>query len=163
SLLSGLTLDEVRDRVLREIGEGKNRYDREVAAALRLSHAALIDPDRVADVMVSGQSNLVDPSTAGDRERLDRMRGLLRALEDKHLLIRLLDRTRTGDGIQVFLGAETAHSALLDSSVVAMAYGPEDRPIGALAVIGPMRMNYGKVMSVVDFTADVVTQLLSEL
>ena len=162
SLLSGLTLDEVRDRVLSEIGEEKNSYDREVAAALRLGRVALLEPARPADVLVAGQSNLVDPSTAGDRDRLDRMRELLRALEDKRLLIRLLDRTRTADGIQVFLGAETAHTALSDSSVVAMAYGPEERPIGALAVIGPMRMNYGKIMSVVDFTADVVTQLLGE-
>ena len=48
-------------------------------------------------------------------------------------------------------------------SVIAVSYGPEDRPIGALAVIGPMRMNYGKVMSVVDVTADTVAQLLAEL
>jgi heat-inducible transcriptional repressor len=63
----------------------------------------------------------------------------------------------------VFLGAETAMQALSGSSVVAMPYGPDDTPIGALAVIGPMRMNYGKVMSVVDFTADTVSQLLAEL
>jgi heat-inducible transcriptional repressor len=44
-----------------------------------------------------------------------------------------------------------------------MPYGPEETPIGALAVIGPMRMNYGKVMSVVDFTADAVSQLLADL
>jgi heat-inducible transcriptional repressor len=163
SLLVGLSLDEVRERVLREMGEEKNRYDREVAAALRLSHAALIDTSRTADVMVSGQSNLVEPATGvDDRERWNRMRDLLRALEDKHLLMRLLDRTRTADGIQAFLGAETSHSALSDSSVVAVSYGPEERPIGALAVIGPMRMNYGKVMSVVDFTADLVTQLLTD-
>ena len=54
-------------------------------------------------------------------------------------------------------------SALASSSVVAVSYGPEDQPIGALAVIGPMRMNYGKVMSVVDVTADTVSQLLAEL
>ncbi len=161
-LLSGLTLDEIRDRVMRELGEDKNRYDREVAAALRLGQAAFAEPG-VADVVVSGQSNLFDPTATADRAHMDRVRDLLRALEDKQLLIRLLDRTKGADGIQVFLGAETAHVALSDSSVVAMAYGAEERPIGALAVIGPMRMNYGKVMSVVDFTADAVSQLLTEL
>jgi heat-inducible transcriptional repressor len=161
-LLSGLTLDEVRDKVVRELGEDKNRYDREVAAALRLGQAAFGEPSR-ADVVVAGQSNLLDPDAAADRARMDRMRDLLRALEDKQLLIRLLDRTKGAEGIQVFLGAETAHQALADSSVVAMAYGSEERPIGALAVIGPMRMNYGKVMSIVDFTADVVSELLTEL
>ena len=53
--------------------------------------------------------------------------------------------------------------ALAQSSVVGMSYGPEEQPIGALAVIGPMRMNYGKVISVVDVTADTVSQLLAEL
>ena len=77
--------------------------------------------------------------------------------------VRLLDRTRRAEGLQVFLGAETAMTALASSSVVAVSYGPEDQPIGALAVIGPMRMNYGKVMSVVDVTADTVSQLLAEL
>jgi heat-inducible transcriptional repressor len=162
-LLSGLTLDEVRDRVVRELSEDKNRYDLEVSAALRLGHAAFVDRSRATDVVVAGQSNLLDLDGTNDRARMDRMRDLLRALEDKQLLIQLLDRTKGAEGIQVFLGAETAHAALADSSVVAMAYGAEERPIGALAVIGPLRMNYGKVISVVDFTADLVSQLLTEL
>jgi heat-inducible transcriptional repressor len=160
-LLSGLTLDEVRDRVLRELGEDKNRYDGEVAQALQLGQAALL-VSRDVDVVVTGQANLVDPTDAGP-DRTARMRELLRALEDKETLIRLLDRTRDADGIRVFLGAETALDALSTSSVVAMPYGPGETPIGALAVIGPMRMNYAKVISVVDFTADVVSQLLTEL
>jgi len=161
-LLAGLTLDEARDRVLRELGDDKHRYDELVAAALRVGQDVFGGPAaRIADVLVSGQSNLLDPGD-GDPPRIERMRELMRALEDKELLVRLLDRTRGADGIQVFLGAETDTTALAGSSVVAESYGPEDRPIGAIAVIGPMRMNYGKVMSVVDFTADLVTQLLRE-
>ncbi|MCX5746033.1 MAG: heat-inducible transcriptional repressor HrcA [Proteobacteria bacterium] len=159
ALLSGMTLDEVRERVIRELGDDKNQYDTAVSEALRLGHAVFVGhPERSAGVVVSGQANLLD-----DTQAQDRMRELLRALEDKEALIRLLDRTKTADGIQVFLGAETAQAALMTSSVVAASYGPEDRPIGALAVIGPMRMNYGKVMSVVDVTADIVTDLLREL
>ena len=162
-LLSGLTLDEVRERVLRELGEDKNRYDSAVAQALALGHAALVDgAGRGADVVVAGQAYLVDPADSGP-ERAARMRELLRALEDKETLLRLLDRTRDAEGIRVFLGAETALNALAGSSVVAMSYGPGEAAIGALAVIGPMRMNYGKVISVVDFTADVVGQLLAEM
>ena len=157
-LLSGMTIDEVRDRVIRELAEDKNRYDEAVGAALRLGHAVFVSPpERSADVVVAGQANLVDDVQP------ERIRDLLRTLEDKEMLVRLLDRTRQAEGLQVFLGAETALQALSGSSVVAMSYGPEETPIGALAVIGPMRMNYGKVMSVVDFTADTVSQLLSEL
>jgi len=162
-LLSGLTLDEVRDRVLRELGEDKNLYDGEVAQALQLGQAALVSaPVRGVDVVVSGQANLVDLADAAP-ERTGRMRELLRALEDKETLVRLLDRTRTAEGIRVFLGAETALDALAGSSVVAMPYGAGETPIGAIAVIGPMRMNYGKVISVVDFTAELVSQLLTEI
>ena len=158
-LLSGMTLDEVRERVLHELGLDKNKYDQAVAEALRLGHAVFVSrPERAAEVVVSGQANLVDDAIAQDR-----VRELLKTLEDKETLVRLLDRTRQADGLQVFLGAETAMSALSGSSVVAVSYGPEELPIGALAVIGPMRMNYGKVMSVVDVTADTVTQLLAEL
>jgi heat-inducible transcriptional repressor len=157
-LLSGMTIDEVRDRVIREISEDKNRYDEAVATALRLGHAVFVSqPERSAEVVVAGQANLVDAVQP------ERIRDLLRTLEDKETLMRLLDRTRQAEGLQVFLGAETAMQALSGSSVVAMSYGPEETPIGALAVIGPMRMNYGKVMSVVDFTADTVSQLLAEL
>jgi heat-inducible transcriptional repressor len=159
-LLAGMTLDEVRERVIRELGEDKNRYDGAIATALRLGHAVFVSTERSADVVVAGQANLLDESA---QARPERIRELLRTLEDKETLVRLLDRTRKADGIQVFLGAETAMQALQGSSVVGMSYGPEEQPIGALAVIGPMRMNYGKVMSVVDFTADTVSQLLAEL
>jgi len=160
SLLAGLTLDEARARVERELADAKHAYDDEVAAALRLGQSLFaVEPPRPADLVVSGQANLVDPKSA-DPDHLDRMRHLLRTLEDKAVLLSLLDRTRTAEGIQVFLGAETAHAALVDSSVVAVSYGPEEQPLGAIAVIGPMRMNYGKVMSVVDFTADVLSRIL---
>ncbi|HEY1814244.1 MAG TPA: heat-inducible transcriptional repressor HrcA [Kofleriaceae bacterium] len=157
-LLAGMTLDEVRDRVTRELGEDKNKYDEAVASALRLGHAVFVSPpERIVPVVISGQANLLDDVQP------QQIRELLRTLEDKETLIRLLDRTRHADGLQVFLGAETAMQALAGSSVVAVSYGPEEQPIGALAVIGPMRMNYGKVMSVVDFTADTVSQLLADL
>ncbi len=156
---SGMTLDEVREHVIRELGEDKNKYDEAISEALRLGHAVFVArPDRSAEVLISGQANLLDDALAQDRAR-----DLLKTLEDKETLARLLDRTRHAEGLQVFLGAETAMAALVGSSVVAVSYGPEDMPIGALAVIGPMRMNYGKVMSVVDVTAETVSRLLAEL
>lgn len=158
-LLEGLTLDEVRDRVLRELGEEKNRYDAMVAQALRLSQAALERTEAIANVIVSGAPNLLDPARA-EPENLARMRALLQALEEKELLVRLLDRTVASDRIQVFLGAETSLGALGDTAMVVAPYGPGDRPVGAIAVIGPTRMNYGKVMSVVDFTADLVSEII---
>jgi heat-inducible transcriptional repressor len=159
-LLGGLTLDEMRQRVIAELGKEKNQYDALVSAALRLSRAALEQPDPEVEIVVSGQANLIDPSRGGDGEQLDRMRGLLEKLEDKEALVRLLDRSLHAAGIQVFLGSETAESALDDSSLIATPYGPGDRPLGVIAVIGPTRMNYATVMSVVDFTADLVSAMM---
>jgi len=160
-LLTGMTLSEMRAKVLGELGEGKNRYDLLVSEALRLSKAALEQADRKADLVVSGQANLLDAAKPVDEEQLGRMRDLLQALEDKETLVRLLDQSLDAAGIQVLLGAENAHQALDDSSVVLTPYGPDDRPIGAIAVIGPMRMNYGKVMSIVDFTADLMSRMVT--
>ncbi|HEY0191661.1 MAG TPA: heat-inducible transcriptional repressor HrcA, partial [Kofleriaceae bacterium] len=94
-LLKGMTIDEVRERVIRELGEDKNRYDEAVAAALRLGHATFVaGGERSADVLISGQANLLDDAIAQDHAR-----ELLRTLEDKETLIRLLDRTRHAEGL----------------------------------------------------------------
>jgi len=68
-LLKGMTLDEVRERVIRELGEDKNRYDEAVAAALRLGHAMFVVGERSADVVISGQANLIDDAIAQDNAR----------------------------------------------------------------------------------------------
>jgi len=154
--LEGLSLDEVRHRVLAQLGADKNQYDGLVSAALRLGQAALADSSPSANVIVSGGANLI---TDGEEDPV-RMRGLLQALEDKELVVRLLDEAMASEQIQVFLGAESEQSPFGDSSIVAMPYGPGERPLGAIAVVGPMRMNYGKVMSVVEFTAGLVSKLV---
>ncbi len=157
--LGGRTLSEVRETVLRELGDEKNRYDEMVSAALRMSKAALDQTvDRPGDIIVSGQANLIVGASADDEPT--RTRDLLQALEDKEVLLRLLDQSMEAESLQVFLGAETAHTALEGTSVIATPYGPSDHPIGAIAVIGPMRMNYGKVMSIVDFTAELVGKIV---
>jgi heat-inducible transcriptional repressor len=162
-LLSGLTLEEARERVLAELARDKHALDAEVAAALRLGQSVLVPAEaRSPDVVIAGSANLLDP-TDPDPGSAARMRDLLRTLEDKQTLIQLLDRTRTAESMQVLLGTETTLAALAASSVVATSYGPDEAPVGAIAVIGPMRMNYGKVISVVDFTAEVVGELLGEL
>ncbi len=159
-LLEGVTLEELRETVLRELGDEKNRYDGMVGAALRLGQAAFDRPSGEAGVIVTGSANLLDPDKA-DPEELARMRSLLHALEEKELIVQLLDKTIATERIQVYLGAETNIDVLQDTAVVAVPYGPGDRPVGAIAVIGPTRMNYGKVISVVDFTADLVSELMA--
>lgn len=159
-LLGGLTLGEVRKKVLAEMGQEKNQYDSLVSAALKLGAEAVSGVGDEGQIFVSGQANLLAGGDAG--ANVESMRELLAALEEKELILRLLDDTMSNERVKVFLGAETAHAALGDSSIVAVPYGPDEQPLGALAVIGPTRMNYGKIMSVVDFTAELMSRLALE-
>ena len=102
-------------------------------------------------MLVDGQSNLL----AGKAD-LERAKLLLRTLEEKDLVVRLLERTLSAPGICVFIGAEANLADLTDVSVVAAPYGPEDRPLGTIGVIGPARMNYSRVIPLVDFTAETI-------
>src|SRR5690606_3013542 len=89
-LLEGRSLEDLREAVLRELGDEKNRYDKMVSAALALGRA-LSDHRGEADVIVTGSANLLAP--AADPDEVGRMRSLLHALEEKELLVKLLDKT----------------------------------------------------------------------
>ena len=114
-----------------------------------------IDPE--ADVLVDGQSNLLS-----GKADLERAKTLLRTLEEKDLLVRLLERTLSAPGICVFIGAEANLADLTDISVVAAPYGGDGRPLGTIGVIGPSRMNYSRVIPLVDFTAEMIGEALGK-
>jgi heat-inducible transcriptional repressor len=159
-LVAGLTLEKMRARVLVEIEKEKARSanDPVVAQALGLAAAAVPETSTGDNILLDGQSNLV--AEAAD---LERARTVLRTLEEKDQIARLLDRTLNAPGICVFIGAEAKLADLEDISVVASSYGGENRPLGSIAVIGPSRMNYSKVIALVDFTADVITDVLPKI
>jgi heat-inducible transcriptional repressor len=155
-LVSGLTLEQMRARLMEEIASDRAAHDELVARALKLASAA-VPAGSPPDVLVDGQSNLL----AG-RADLDRAKLLLRTLEEKDLVVRLLERTLGAPGICVFIGAEANLADLTDVSVVAAPYGPEGRPLGTIGVIGPARMNYSRVIPLVDFTAETIGEALGK-
>ncbi len=154
-LVGGLTLEQARARLLVEIQSERTVHDALVARALQLASMAV--PAEAPEVLVDGQSNLL----AGKAD-LERAKLLLRTLEEKDLLVRLLDRTLAAPGICVFIGAEANLADLTDVSVVAASYGPEGRPLGTIGVIGPSRMNYSRVIPLVDFTAEMIGETLGK-
>jgi len=162
SILAGLTLDEVRARVQHELADERMQYQALEKKALELSQRAL--PDGAAEVIVSGQARLLENMAAGDPAQLEKMKALFRRLEEKRLLAELLERTQLAEGIRVFIGAESAIEELSDFTIVATTYGVEGetRPLGTLGVIGPTRMNYSKVITLVDFTAQLVSGLIAK-
>lgn len=156
-LVVGRTLAEIRARVSQELEDERNADDKMRARALSLANAAVPEQQR-STIIVDGQSNLLSLT-----DSVDGARTLLRALEEKEFLLRLLDRTLQAPGISVFIGAEANLADLTDISVVTAAYGDEGSPVGTIGVIGPSRINYSKVISLVDFTADVITRALPKL
>jgi heat-inducible transcriptional repressor len=159
-LVAGLTLDEMRRRVLGEIANEKARSARDPFLARALGLAALAMPatERAGEILFDGQSNLV--AEAAD---IERARCVLRTLEEKDQIVKLLERTLAAPGICVFIGAEAHFPQVDDLSVVAARYGSDDRPLGTIGVIGPSRMNYSRVIPLVDFTADVITEILPRM
>jgi heat-inducible transcriptional repressor len=155
-LVSGLTLDQVRARLVQEIESERAARDQLAVLALQLA-AAAVPADTAADVLVDGQSNLL----AGKAD-LERAKVLLRTLEEKDLLVRLLERTANAPGICVFIGADANLADLTDVSVVAAPYGSDGRPLGTIGVIGPARMNYSRVIPLVDFTAEMIGEALTK-
>jgi heat-inducible transcriptional repressor len=154
-LMGGVTLERLQARLASEIESDRARHDELVARALKLAAAAV--PEASPQVLVDGQSNLLSENTG-----LDQAKALLRTLEEKDLLVRLLDRTMTAPGICVFIGAEANLADLTDISVVAASYGADDHPLGTIGVIGPSRMNYSRLISLVDFTAETITESLGK-
>lgn len=155
-LVSGLTLEQVRARLVEEIASERATHDQLVARALQLASAA-VPADPTPEVLVDGQSNLLSGKADLERAKL-----LLRTLEEKDLVVRLLERTLSAPGICVFIGAEANLADLTDVSVVAAPYVADGRPLGTVGVIGPSRMNYSRVIPLVDFTAEMIGEALGK-
>jgi heat-inducible transcriptional repressor len=154
-LCQGKTLAEIRRTVQAGLDLARTQYDQLAARALRLGAQAVADPVE-DEVMVEGQSKLLDSPMGNDPEQI---KTLLRAMEEKKLILRLLDETIRGEGVQVFIGAETKETEMKSFAVVASAYGGR-MPLGTLGVIGPSSMDYPRVIPLVDFAASILTGIL---
>ncbi len=157
--LSGLTLAEARARIIAEIADGRAAID---GAARALVEAGLAvwseDGGRRPVLIVRGQGRLIDAAAVAD---LDRVRDLLDDLEGKQDIARLLDSARAGDATRIFIGAENKLFALSGSSVIAKPFrGADGQVVGVVGVIGPTRLNYARVVPMVDFTAATLARLM---
>lgn len=153
-LLRDQTLEEVRDRLDRELREGRAAYDRFLEPALGLVERALSAVPG-GEVVLSGQSSLL---SAPDLD-LARARLLFEALEEKQRLVRILEQAASAGELQIYIGSE---SDLGEVALVASPYGLEGQVLGTVGVIGPIRMDYAKVIPLVEFTAKAVSRALRD-
>ncbi len=158
--LVGLTLSEAEARLRTEILERREAID---AAAAELVASGLAawsqDHARRPVLIVRGQAHLIDTAAAED---LDRVRRLLDELEEAQEIAHLLESARDAPGCRIFIGSENRMFALSGSSVIAAPYrGSQGEVIGVVGVIGPTRLNYARVVPMVDFTAKALTRLMA--
>lgn len=158
SLLVDLTLGQVKERVAREMAREKVRFDQVLSRALALGQMAL--EGRVdGEVYVEGRANLID---APEFANVARLRGIFQAFEEKSILLRLLEKALLARGVQIVIGAEEKMDGLEGLTAVTASYGETGQSRGALGVIGPTRMDYSRVIPVVDYTARLVSRLLDQ-
>jgi heat-inducible transcriptional repressor len=152
--LFGRTLSEARLSIQNEIAQ--NRADLDVLTAALVEKGLALSHESDGIVIVRGQSNLL----SGVREAadLERLRRLFDRLEQHETVLKLVERTASAEGVQIFIGAG---NPLFDDSGCAMIIAPykdkQQNVIGAIGVIGPTRLNYGRIIPMVDYTAKILS------
>lgn len=150
-----LTLAEARRQILAQMEEEKNLFDKMVSQALSLSRQALQSEDDEEELFIEGTSHILDyPEFAADVEKI---RVIFKAFEEKHHLITLLDRTLASQGVHIIISPDEQFPEM-QLSLVASSYRCDQSPVGSLGVIGPMRMDYARVVPIVNYTASLMTK-----
>ena len=157
--LSGLTLSEALERLDSEIRAEKAELD---VASQKLVRDGLaiwsLDANDRPVLIVRGQSNLIDEAAAAD---LDRVRQWLDELASKEAIARLVDSAREAQSTRIFIGSENNLFSLSGSSVIAAPYREAGgKVVGVIGVIGPTRLNYARIVPMVDFTAQALSRLI---
>ncbi|MFZ0660189.1 MAG: heat-inducible transcriptional repressor HrcA [Candidatus Binataceae bacterium] len=154
--LAGRTLDEARRWIEERLHEERAVYDRFVRDALALGGAVAEHASRT-ELYVDGSLQAIEQPEFSNPER---MRELLRALDDKTALLDLLERSLARRGLTVSIGSENDDARLAGLSVIAASYATGATPVGSLAIVGPVRMDYDRVIPLVEYTAKALSKLL---
>jgi heat-inducible transcriptional repressor len=163
--LSGRTLAEARAEILAELESRRAQLDelttRVVQAGLATWAGGDADAGRGGALIVKGQANLLNDVSA--LEDLARIRQLFSILETREQMLRLVDLVGRADGVQIFIGAQNELFGMTGCSmVVAPFQNARDQIVGAIGVIGPTRINYARIIPMVDYTAKLVSRLLGQ-
>lgn len=158
--LVGRTAAEARQEILGEIEQKKSQLD---SLSSRLVEDGLAvrssDGQSGGSLIVHGRHNLLDDVTA--LEDLERIRQIFETLERKETMLRLLEAANSGEGVRIFIGAESELFRIAGCSMVIAPYmNSREQIVGAIGVIGPTRINYARIIPMVDYTARVIGRLI---
>ena len=165
--LTGRTMDAARAEILAELESERAMLDSLTAkvvaeglATLSLMAGSQQSAGDDKMLIVRGQSHLLDSVDA--QADIERVRTLFEDIERKNDLIRLLELAKEGDGVRIFIGSENRLFSLSGSSIVAAPYAnAAGKIVGVIGVLGPTRLNYGRIIPMVDHTAKVIGRLLA--
>jgi heat-inducible transcriptional repressor len=160
--IEGKSIGDLRGSLRNEIDARRQEIDILAQDMIESGLAAWEDQgEDQARLIVRGRSNLLGDGEAA--EELDRIRVLFDDLERKRDIAEFLELTDEGEGVRIFIGSENKLFSLSGSSLVVSPYMNADRKIiGAVGVIGPTRLNYGRIVPIVDYTAQLVGKLISD-
>ena len=160
ALIEGRTLSDLRTVIRTEIDARRQEIDT-LSKSLVDSGLAVWDgdADQQERLIVRGRANLLEDMA--EAEELERIRSLFDDLERKRDIEEFLSLTESGEGVRIFIGSENKLFSLSGSSLVVSPYMNADRKIvGAIGVIGPTRLNYGRIVPIVDYTAQLVGRMI---
>lgn len=157
SLFTGKGVQQVRESLVEEMRRTRADMDTLMRTAVELASAVLDVPEE-ADYVIAGQSNLMDFKELSDIEKL---RALFDAFTTKREMLHLLDQALEAQSAQIFIGEESGYQVLDNCSVVSAPYRVNGQVVGVLAVIGPTRMAYQRVIPIVDITARLLGSALN--
>lgn len=153
---AGRTLLSLRWELIRQVEEVQVRADRLLAKAVEMSARLLAEEKR--ELHIRGQANLfVQPEFV----TADKLREVVLTLEDKATIIDLLEQASLARGARAIIGHELEVESLRESSIITSSYGRGPLPVGALGVIGPMRMDYARLLPLVQATSELISERLS--
>jgi heat-inducible transcriptional repressor len=157
--LAGRTLLEAREEILAELASHQAEIDALTAQLVEAGLATLAGNEGDVTLIVRGRSNLLDDG--GAVQNLERVRRLFDDLESKRGMARLLELAQEAQGVRVFIGSESQLFGLTGSSVVVAPYtNSREKIVGVIGVIGPTRLNYARIVPMVDYTARLVGRLM---
>ena len=157
--LAGRTLDEARREISREIEDHRAQLDEATTRVVEAGLATWSGGAAGASLIIRGQARLLEDVTAVSE--LERVRALFDLLETKDTLLRLLDLTEGAAGVQIFIGSENSLFGLTGCSMIVAPFNSgREKIVGAIGVIGPTRINYSRVIPMVDYTSKVISRLI---
>jgi heat-inducible transcriptional repressor len=158
-MLEDLTLHQVKERLLAEMKKEKVLFDSLLAKVCDLSQQAL-SKDLEGEVLyIDGRVNLLDYPEFADVEQ---MRRIFAAFEEKSRIIELLDKSVAAEGLRIFIGSESELQDMEGISLITSPYTSGEEVLGTLGVIGPTRMDYSRIIPLVDYTAKLLSKMLED-